>query len=148
MASPLRSIFDRAHRRIGATGARMIATVRASRHFVFGLVALLALLAFMAAAPIRALDAANQEVEYLEATRQQLTQSVTELEQRRTRLNDPEEVELLARTKFGLVKPGEQAYVVVTPEDQIEADAQPPEGTGHRPWYRWLVDAVVDMLPT
>jgi hypothetical protein len=37
---------------------------------------------------------------------------------------------------------------VVTPEDQLDADAEPPDGAGHRPWYRWLVDAVMEMLPT
>lgn len=148
MASPLRSLLDRTRRRVGATAAAALAAVRASRRFVLGVVALLALLAFMASAPIRSLDATNQRVEYLRATKQQLTTSVTELEQRRARLQDSKEIELLARTKFGLVKPGEKAYVVVTPEDQLRTDAQPPDGAGHRPWYRWLVDAVVDMLPT
>jgi cell division protein FtsB len=144
MASPLRSLSKGIRRR---TGAALIA-VRRSRRFVFSLVALLALLALMATPPIRSLDATNQRVEYLRATKQQLNTSVAELEQRRARLQNPDEVELLARTKFGLVKPGETAYVVVTPEDEIDADAEPPDGAGHRPWYRWLVDAVIDMFPT
>jgi cell division protein FtsB len=148
MASPLRSLSNGIRRRIGAAGAAALAAVRRSRRFVIGLAALLGLLALMAAPPIRSLDATNQRVEYLRATKQQLTTSITELEQRRARLQDPDEVELLARTKFGLVKPGETAYVVVTPEDQLDADAAPPDGAGHRPWYRWLVDAVIEMLPT
>lgn len=148
MASPLRSLPDTIRRRVRHGVASALAAIRASRSFVIGVVALLALLGFMAAAPIRSLDATNQRVEYLEATKEQLTSSVTELEQRSTRLRDPNEVELLARTQFGLVKPGETAYVVVTPEDQIETDAEPPDGAGHRAWYRWLVDAVVDMVPS
>lgn len=148
MASPLRSLPDTIRRRARSGGASALAAVRASRSFVVGVLALLALLGFMAAAPIRSLDATNQRVEYLQATKRQLTTSVTELEQRSTRLRDPNEVELLARTKFGLVRPGETAYVVVTPEDQIEAEAEPPDGAGHRAWYRWLVDAVVDMMPS
>ena len=148
MASPLRSLPDTVRRRTRRGAARALAAVRASRPFVLGVVALLALLGFMAAAPIRSLDATNQRVEYLKATKQQLTTSVTELEQRSTRLRDPDEVELLARTQFGLVKPGETAYVVSTPEDPIEGEAEPPDGAGHRAWYRWLVDAVVDMLPS
>jgi cell division protein FtsB len=148
MASPLRSLSSGIRRRIGAAGVAALTAVRRSRRFVVGLVALLGLLALMAAPPIRSLDATNQRVEYLRATKQQLTTSITELEQRRARLQDPDEVELLARTKFGLVKPGETAYVVVTPEDQLDADAEPPDGAGHRPWYRWLVDAVMEMLPT
>lgn len=155
MASPLRSasdhirsISDTARRRVRAGGVSAVAAVRASRGFVLGLVVLLALLAFMAAAPIRSLDAANQRVEHLRTTKQQLTASVTELEQRSARLRDPDDVELLARTEFGLVKSGETAYVVATPEDPIAAGATPPDGAGHRAWYRWLVDAVVDMLPS
>jgi cell division protein FtsB len=148
MASPLRSLTHSVRRRIGAARVAALDRVRRSRRFVISLVALLGLLALMAAAPIRSLDATNQRVEYLRATKQQLTTSITELEQRRARLQDPDEVELLARTKFGLVKPGENAYVVVTPEDQLDAEAEPPDGAGHRPWYRWLVDAVIEMLPS
>lgn len=148
MASSLRSIIDRARGHAVAAGGRLAATVRASRHFVLGLVALLALLAFMAAAPIRSLDAANQRVEYLRATRDQLTASVTDLEHRKAGLQDRQHIELLARSRFGLVRPGESAYVVVTPEDELRTDGEPPEGAGHRAWYRWLLDAVVDMLPS
>ena len=147
MASPLR-LLDPVRRRVRAAVDAVVAAVRASRRFVLSLVALLALLTFMASGPIRSLDATNERVESLRATKAQLTRSITELEQRNARLRDPDEVELLARTKFGLVKPGEQAYVVVTPEEPIEAEPEPPEGAGHQPWYRWLVDAVVDMLPS
>jgi cell division protein FtsB len=148
MASSLRSIINRVRGHVVAAGARLAATVRASRRFALSLVALLALLAFMAAAPIRSLDAANQRVEYLRATRQQLTTSVTELEHRKASLQDRQHIELLARSRFGLVREGESAYVVVTPEDELRTDSEPPEGAGHRAWYRWLLDAVVDMLPS
>ncbi len=147
MAPSPRSIIEPARGRVLAAVRRLAATVRASRRFVAGLVALLALLAFMASAPIRSLDAANQRVEYLRATKGQLTASITDLEHRRARLQDPRQVELLARTKFGLVRPGETAYVVVTPEDELRTDGEPPSGTSHRAWYRWLFDAVTDMLP-
>lgn len=147
MASSLRSLRNRLTARVTAAGTSLVAAIRASRQFVIGLVALLALLAFMASAPIRALDAANQRVEYLRATKHQLTASVTELEHRKAKLQDPEHIELIARSKFGLVKPGETAYVVVTPEDELQADGEPPDGAGHRAWYRWLLDAVTDMLP-
>jgi cell division protein FtsB len=148
MASSLRSIIDRARGHAVAAGGRLVATVRASRRFALGLVALLALLAFMAAAPIRSLDAANQRVEYLRAMRTQLTASVTDLEHRKASLQDRRHIELLARSRFGLVRPGESAYVVVTPEDELRTDGEPSDGAGHRPWYRWLFDAVVDMLPS
>lgn len=147
MATSLRSLADSMRGRVKAAGGSLAAAIRASRRFVLGLLTLLILLAFMASAPIRSLDAANQRVEYLRATKHQLTASVTELERRKARLQDPEQVELLARSKFGLVKPGETAYVVVTPEDELQKDREPEDGAGHRAWYRWLLDAVGDMLP-
>jgi cell division protein FtsB len=148
MASSLRSIIDRFRNHLAATGGRLVDAARAYRRFAIGVLALLALLAFMAAAPIRALDAANQRVENLRATKQQLTTSITDLERERARLQDRGHVELLARRRFGLVRPGETAYVVVTPEDELRKDGEPPEGAGHRAWYEWLFDAVVDMLPS
>jgi cell division protein FtsB len=148
MASPLRSLTDSIRTRTTAAGRRLAAAVRASRQFVVSLIALLALLAFMAAGPIRALDAADSNVEHLRATKRQLTASVTDLEYRRARLQDPQQVELLARTRFGLVKPGEQAYVVMTPEEDLRTDGEPDgEGEG-RAWYRRLLDAMADMLPS
>ena len=148
MATSLRSATRRARGRAAAARRRAAAALRASRRFVIGLVALLALLAFMAAAPIRSLDAANQRVEYLRASRAQLTASIADLEQRKARLQDRRHIELLARSRFGLVRRGETAYVVVTPEDELRTDGEPPDGAGHQAWYRWLFDAVVDMLPS
>lgn len=148
MASPLRSLTESIRTRATAAGRRLAAAVRASRQFVVSLIALLAVLAFMAAGPIRSLDAADQNVEHLRATKRQLTASVTDLEYRRARLQDPQQVELLARTRFGLVKPGEQAYVVMTPEEDLRTDGEPTDGGRDRAWYRWLLDAVTDMLPS
>lgn len=152
MASPLRSLSDtlatatRAH--AVRSGTRLTSAIRTSRRFLLSLAALLALLSFMAAAPIRSLDAANQQVSHLEATREQLASSVEDLEARKRRLGTDEEIELLARSRFGLVMPGEQAYVVVTPEDDVRTSGEPEAADGHRPWYRWLLEAVGDMLPS
>jgi cell division protein FtsB len=53
------------------------------------------------------------------------------------------EVERLAREQFGLVRPGEIAYVVVSPEGE-EAPEPEPEATldraGEQPWWRDLWD--------
>lgn len=152
MASPLRSAPDRllttARARAAGSRTRLVAAVRASQRFLLSLGLLLGLLAFMAAAPIRSLDEANSDVAQLRAAKEQLTTSIDELEQRKARLEDPREVELLARTRFGFVHPGETAYVVVTDEDEVQADAQPARPDERRAWYEWLLDSVVDMLPT
>lgn len=148
MASSLRSLINRIRNRGVTAGRRLAAMTRASRQFLLSLLALLAVLAFMAVAPIRSLDAANQRVESLAATKRQLTTSITDLERRKARLQDPQHIELLARTRFGLVKQGETPYVVVTPEDDLKTNGQAEGGAGHRAWYRWLFDAVVDMFPS
>ena len=53
------------------------------------------------------------------------------------------EVERLAREQFGLVRPGESAYVVVVPEGEEVVEPE-PEPTlvraGERPWWRDLWD--------
>ena len=59
-------------------------------------------------------------------------------------LQTDEEVERLAREQFGLVRPGEIAFVVVAPQGEEEAvTAEPePEPTlarpGEQPWWRDL----------
>lgn len=55
-------------------------------------------------------------------------------------LNDPNQLELLARDRLGLVKPGEQSYLFVpTPPP---ARPQPSEAAARRAWYlRWWDEA-------
>lgn len=51
------------------------------------------------------------------------------------------EVERLAREQFGLVRPGETAYVVVAPEGEESAEPRPEptlERPGEQPWWRDL----------
>lgn len=57
-------------------------------------------------------------------------------------LQTPEEVERLARERFGLVRPGEISYVVVTPEgDQpLRAEPEPVLERDETPWWRDLWD--------
>ena len=76
----------------------------------------------------------------VEESRQQLTA----LEQENERLEDDiaalytdEEIERVARDQYGLVRPGETGYVVVSPpgaEAADEAEAVPVE-EAHRPWW-------------
>lgn len=52
-----------------------------------------------------------------------------ELQGRVDELKDPTYIELLAREDFGLVKPGEESYVIVPPADQ-ESLPDPEDDTG------------------
>ena len=98
------------------------------RPYVVAFFVLLAVLAMMIVGPLQSFTAAAERVHDLEVTRAELAATVEQLEQRKTRLQDPEEIELLARQRLGLVKPGEVAYVVTdgNPDtDQVRPDGRP-----------------------
>ena len=104
--------------------------VAGDRPYVVAFFVLLAVLAMMVVGPLHSYTAAAERVADLEATRTDLQQRVAELQQRRTRLNDDEEIELMARRSLGYVKPGEVPYVVTDGEpesDQVRPDGRLPE---------------------
>ncbi|CAN5333265.1 hypothetical protein BH20ACT8_BH20ACT8_19660 [soil metagenome] len=122
---------------------------RRGRALVFGLVVLLGLLATMAIGPLQGYIAAADRVDALNAERDQLRQQVDRLEDRRELLKDPEEVELLARTELGMVKPGEVPFTVVSPgedDQQVRPEAaDAPSGNG-APWYRRAARALTHLF--
>jgi hypothetical protein len=104
----------------------------------------------MAVGPLQSFTAAAERVGDLAMTRDQLQAAVDRLEDRRALLHDPDELELLARQDFGLVRPGEIPFVVVTPDDEFSG-AGPDEVTGSpvsdaRPWYRRLWRAFMGLF--
>lgn len=106
------------------------------------------LLTVMAIGPVQSYTAAADRVDQLAQSRAELQAEVDRLEARRERLQDPEEVELLAREQLNLVRPGEIPYVVVTPAEP-ELDPMRPPSADHRrgePWHRRLGEAVRGLL--
>jgi cell division protein FtsB len=80
-------------------------------------------------------DLAERQLEALRGENRRLEAQVVALE-------TPEEVERLARERFGLVRPGEVSYVVVSPEGD-QPFVPEPEPTLERdtsPWWRDLWD--------
>lgn len=72
----------------------------------------------------------------LATERSQLEAEITQLEQERDKLNDPQYIEAQARQRFGAIKPGEVPYRVVddqTAQRQAE-QAAAEEAANHRPW--------------
>ena len=106
--------------------------------------------AAMAVGPLQRFTAAADRVAELEATRDALRSEVDRLEDRRARISDPEELELLARTELGLVKPGEVPYIVVTPDgddaEQLRPTAPAAPSDEGLPWYRRLGRALSDLF--
>ncbi len=96
------------------------------RPYVVAFFVLIAVLAMMIVGPLQSYTAAAERVHDLEVARDELEQSVQTLEERQARLQDPEEIELLARERLGLVKPGEIPYVVTDGNpDQVRPDGRP-----------------------
>ena len=115
------------------------------RLYFLALIGLVGLIVAMALGPLQMFTAATDRVDDLEGQRDELREDVDELEDRKRRLQDPEEIELHARSELGLVRPGEIPFVVAIPEDEEEAgDADGEDSTSEDAWYlrlgRWLSD--------
>ena len=117
------------------------------RPYVIALATLVVLIGAMALGPLQVYTAAADRVDGLEAERDALMQEVERLEDRTRDLEDPEELELLARAELGLVMPGEEPYVVARPEPEpslpaARDDEAPADDAWYRRLGRWLGDLV------
>ena len=114
------------------------------RPYVVALFALIAVLAITLVTPVRSLTAAADRADELSAEHDLLSQRVDELERRRERLRDPQQVELLAREHLGMVRPGEIPYVVARPQgdaERLRPGGSAPLAREPVPWYRRLGEA-------
>ena len=122
-----------------------------NRPLIIVLFALAALMMLFSVGPLERYLGAKGRAETLEDSRDQLTVEVRALEERRTALEDPAEIELIARAEHGYVRPGEIPFVVVQPDaGQPPPGAQPPEvpvaPVAEEPWYRRLGGAVAGLF--
>jgi cell division protein FtsB len=81
---------------------------------------------FVAVLPTRTLLQQRRDTKAATAELRELRERNGRLEERAQRLRDPREIEQLAREQYGLVRPGEEPYVVLPapppPKDEDEAD--------------------------
>lgn len=93
--------------------------------------------------PFRQIIAQEREVDLAEEKLAAIQEENERLEREIAALRTSDEIERLAREQFGLVRPGEIGYVVVTPPGAT-ATTVPPEPTLDRPeeqpWWRDLWD--------
>jgi cell division protein FtsB len=68
---------------------------------------------FVAVLPTRTLLQQRRDTEEATAEPRELRERNAALEERARRLRDPREIEQLAREQYGLVRPGEEPYVVL-----------------------------------
>jgi cell division protein FtsB len=130
-------------RRRGGLVARLFA---GDRLWLLVLVVVFAALAAMSVGPLQTYTAAADRVDSLATTRDRLAVEVGKLEERRNRLHDPDELEIIARQEHGLIKPGEVPFVVITPEPDLDrvgpdaGDEPEPDDAWYRRLGRWLAD--------
>ena len=115
------------------------------RRTLSGLLAVAALVAVVITAagifPFRQIIADRRTVSLAQEKLLALREENRQLEDEVAALESDAEVERLAREQFGLVLPGETAYVVVAPEgEEAPATEEEPEPTldrpGEKPWWR------------
>lgn len=76
--------------------------------------------------PIRQLISQNREVQVYEAQLLEIQEENARLEREIEALHSPTEIERIARTDFGYVRPGEISYVVFAPEDPLAETTEDP----------------------
>jgi len=92
--------------------------------------------------PFRQLISQQRQIEHSQEQLAALTSENRALAEDIEMLGTDAEIERIARDQFGLVRPGEVAYVVVTPDPPAvaEAPAAPVVRSDERPWWRRVWD--------
>jgi cell division protein FtsB len=125
------------------SGWRVVAWCQqGDRIYLLATLGVAVLLGTMAIGPVKSFTAAADRVDQLYRSRAELQSQVDRLEQRRLELANPEEVELLARERLGLVRPGEIPYVVVAPRPEPDRVGPTTPASARQPWYRRLGQAL------
>ncbi|MCY4371415.1 MAG: septum formation initiator family protein [bacterium] len=76
--------------------------------------------------PVRQLISLNRDVQAREVQLLEIQEENARLEREIEALHSPTEIERIARTDFGYVRPGEISYVVFSPEDPLAVAAPEP----------------------
>ena len=93
--------------------------------------------------PSRQLVQQRRHVGDLEQRLGQLQTENAKLDENVKRLTDPAELEVLARERLGLVRPGERAYFV---EPVNPKSAPPPRVDGRAPWWERAWESFTSLL--
>jgi cell division protein FtsB/cell division protein DivIC len=94
--------------------------------------------------PFRQLISQQNQIERSQAQLTALTDENDALAEDIAMLGTDAEIERLAREQYGLVRPGEVAYVVVTPDEPpvVEATSDPVVRSDQRPWWERVWDFI------
>lgn len=95
--------------------------------------------------PARQIVNQRTQLENLESRLAQLDVQNKRLQSEIGRLQNPAEFEVLARERLGLVKPGERAYLLVSP-DATPIPPPVPTLPEAKPWWSRLWSSVVEFF--
>ncbi|BBF99794.1 MULTISPECIES: FtsB family cell division protein [Pseudonocardia] len=135
---PSRPRLTRARSKAGEVVARttgMLGLSSTKRAAILAIV--VCALALTVAVPLHNYVAQRQELAAVSDQQQALEAEVDRLSADRSRLSDPAEVEAEARTRLGMVQPGETPYIVQfpAPPEPVVDDGQAEPGV---PWFTTL----------
>lgn len=128
----------------GATGLR--ALLAGNRPYLVAVLGVLTLASLMISGPLHHYLDGRERLELLNRKRAALTAEIERLERRVSDLEDPAQLERLAREQLGLIRPDEIPYVVVTPEPQRSQPAPAQPNTYDAPWYWRVWEALVGLV--
>ena len=93
-------------------------------------------IALSLAYPLREYVMQQSQIAQLQDERARMEENVAELQEREAALSDEEYVEREARARLHFQYPDETAYIVIRPDSESEAEADPAEPT--EPWFTQL----------
>lgn len=108
------------------------------RPFVIGLVVLVLMALLTLSGPLQSFLDGRARVDTLSVQEAALAEENARLQQRVDELSDPDTIEQLAREQQGLVRPGEEAFVIVPPSPErplIDTEPSSADDEGV-PWWR------------
>ncbi|MDA8371375.1 MAG: septum formation initiator family protein [Nocardiopsaceae bacterium] len=101
---------------------------------------MICVIALSLAYPLREYVAQRAEIAGLQDQRAQTRENVSDLEERREQMQDPAYIEREARTRLHYQYPGEQAYVVISGDD--EESGHEDSSAKPEPWFTRLWKSV------
>ena len=101
-------------------------------------------LALSIAVPLRTYLTQHAQVQQELAQQAQLQAEAQQLEQRKQQLSDPAQIQAEARTRLGMVMPGETPYTVQLPGDGQQGDqhGSPQQQASNQPWFEQLWNSI------
>ncbi|MFA9432103.1 septum formation initiator family protein [Egicoccus sp. AB-alg2] len=142
---PVQLAAHRVTEAVGAARRGVKRAVRGDRPLILVLVGAVVLSVLMLSGPAQRYLDTRERVDGLAGKAEALEQANAQLERRQRDLQDPTNIELLAREQQGFIRPGEVPYTLIPPEverPRITAPREQAPPPSDEAWYARLWEAV------